>query len=249
MSSDDHGSALPDRLDAAFAGLDPVQRLRLLRREVGGILVFTTSFGLEDQALIHLIDAAGVDVRFVTLDTGQLFPETYDVWAATEFRYGIRIRGISPDARAVDELTSTYGINGFYGSKSVREACCAVRKLEPLARGLEGAAGWITGLRGDQSALRRGMRFVSQAFAPAVLKANPLFDWSRREVAALVEAANVPTNPLHKRGYLSVGCAPCTRAVGPGEAERAGRWWWEDDTAAECGLHVNADGRLVRARP
>ncbi len=237
-----------DRLNTEFAALDPIQRIQLLRREVRGRLIFTTSFGLEDQALIHLIAGSNVDVEIVTLDTGRLFPETYNVWAATEARYGLRIHGFQADTQAVEDLVSEHGINGFYTSKAAREACCAVRKRAPLSRSLKGAAVWITGLRAEQSEVRRGMRFVSQESAPSVLKANPLLDWSRSQVAALVEAADVPTNPLHQQGFLSIGCAPCTRAVAPGEPERAGRWWWEEDRTAECGLHVTADGRLVRAK-
>jgi phosphoadenosine phosphosulfate reductase len=238
-----------DRLEKAFGPLDPIQRIRLLRQELSGRLVFTTSFGLEDQALTHLVTAADVGVELVTLDTGRMFPETYEVWAATEARYAIRIRAVQPDAQAVEDLVSAQGINGFYTSKTAREACCAVRKQAPLARALEGAAGWITGLRADQSALRRNMRFVSEEASPPLLKANPLFDWTRDQVAALVQANDIPSNPLHQRGFLSIGCAPCTRAVAPGEPERAGRWWWEDEGTAECGLHLSADGRLVRAQP
>jgi phosphoadenosine phosphosulfate reductase len=237
-----------DRLNQAFGTIDPIERIRLLRQEVAGRLVFTTSFGLEDQALTHLITAAGVDVQIVTLDTGRMFPETYDVWAATEARYAIRIHAFQPDAHSVEDLLSSQGINGFYTSKSAREACCAVRKQAPLARALQGAAGWITGLRADQSEHRRGMRFVTEQASPPLLKANPLFDWSRDQVAALVQAHDVPSNPLHQRGFLSIGCAPCTRAVAPDEPERAGRWWWENDGTAECGLHLSADGRLVRTQ-
>ncbi len=240
------GASRADRLNVGFASLDAIQRIRLLREQVPGRLVFTTSFGLEDQALIHLIASADVDVQVVTLDTGRLFPQTYDVWAATEERYGMRIRAIQPDAQAVEDFISDYGINGFYASKAAREACCAVRKRAPLSRGLKGAAAWITGLRAEQSEHRRGMRFVSQETAPSLLKANPLLDWSRDQVVGLVTAERVPSNPLHQRGFLSIGCAPCTRAVAPGEPERSGRWWWEESGNAECGLHVTADGRLVR---
>jgi phosphoadenosine phosphosulfate reductase len=245
----DDGSkqSLSDWLNAAFAGLDPVRRMRLLRHEVDGDLVFTTSFGLEDQALTHLIMEADIGVRFVTLDTGRLFPETYQVWASTEQRYGIGIRGVYPETSAIERLVTEQGINGFYTSKAAREACCAVRKLVPLGRALDGAAGWITGLRADQSDLRRGMRFVSDQSDPPLLKANPLFDWSRSQVSSLVEAERIPNNPLHQQGFLSIGCAPCTRAVSPGESERSGRWWWETDGHAECGLHMDANGRLVRA--
>jgi phosphoadenosine phosphosulfate reductase len=240
--------AAAERLNEAFKPIDPVQRVRLLRQRIDGSLVFTTSFGLEDQALTHLIAAAGVDVRFVTLDTGRLFPETYTVWAETEQRYNIRIDVFHPAAEELEALVARQGINGFYSSPAARKACCAVRKLVPLGRALAGSAGWITGLRADQSDLRRDMRFVSYETDHGLLKANPLFDWSRDQVAALVEAENIPNNPLHKRGFLSIGCAPCTRAVAPGEPERAGRWWWESEGTNECGLHLTADGRLIPAK-
>jgi phosphoadenosine phosphosulfate reductase len=238
---------LAEQLDAAFRDLDPMARLVLLRDRVEGPLVFTTSFGLEDQALTHLIARSGAEVTFVTLDTGRLFPETYSVWAATEQRYGIQVRGFYPDTVSVEALVEAQGIDGFYNGKAARSACCGVRKVEPLGRALRGAAAWITGLRADQSAARRGMDFVSYDPSRDLLKANLLFDWSRERIAALAANEQLPVSPLHARGFLSIGCAPCTRAVAPGEPERSGRWWWENEDAKECGLHVTADGRLVRA--
>lgn len=238
---------LAKQLDLAFGPLEPTERLTLLRYCVAGDLVFTTSFGLEDQVLTHLIAKSGVGVRFVTLDTGRMFGETYALWARTEERYGIRIRGYYPQTMAVEGLVEQHGIDGFYGSRAARNACCAIRKVEPLARALTNATGWITGLRADQSASRQGMDFVSHDPARGLVKANPLFDWSRERLAALAAAEDIPINPLHTRGFLSIGCAPCTRAVAPGESERAGRWWWEEETAKECGLHVTPEGRLVRA--
>ena len=238
--------AQADSLNIAFQSLDPVERLVLLRRSVPGSLVFTTSLGLEDQVLTHLIVRSGIDVRFVTLDTGRLFPETHALWAATERHYGIRIEGFYPDTAAVEAFVDTNGIDGFYSGKQARQACCAVRKVAPLARALHGAAGWITGLRADQSATRHQMDFVSFDPARLLLKVNPLFDRSRDDIAALAVDEQVPISPLHERGFLSIGCAPCTRAVTPGEPERAGRWWWEDEQTKECGLHLSPDGRLIR---
>ncbi len=234
------------QLDAAFFALTPVERLRLFRNRVGGMLVFTTSFGLEDQALTHLIAQSGIPVSFATLDTGRLFPETYGVWAATEQRYGVRIRGYYPNSDAIEALVDAQGIDGFYASRSARVACCTVRKVEPLGRALKNAIGWITGLRAEQSPLRQNAGFVSFDSERRLLKVNPLFDWTRDRVAALVAEENVPSNPLHQRGFLSIGCAPCTRAIATGVPERAGRWWWEDEQAKECGLHQAPDGRLVR---
>ncbi len=234
-------------LNAALARLQPGERLAVLARNVSGPVVFTTSFGLEDQALTHFIAEAGIECRFATLDTGRLFPETHAVWAETERRYGIQVEAFHPRSGALDALVHQNGINGFYHSTEARHACCAVRKVEPLGRALSGAAVWLTGLRADQSGNRQGLDFVSFDAERGLLKVNPLLDWSRDQVAALVRDAGIPHNTLHGKGFLSIGCAPCTRAVEPGEPERAGRWWWEQDQTRECGLHVTPDGRLVRA--
>lgn len=232
----------------SFAGLSAIDRLILLRRNISGQVVFTTSFGLEDQALTHIVVESGIDCTFATLDTGRLFPETHTVWAETEQRYGIRVQSFYPDGNALESLVRDIGINGFYDSVEARHACCDVRKVEPLGRALSGAAAWLTGLRADQSGGRQELDFITYDAGRGLLKVNPLLDWSRDRVAAFVRDAGIPYNALHDRGFLSIGCAPCTRAVAPGEPERAGRWWWEQDQARECGLHVGADGRLVRAR-
>ena len=234
-------------LNVAFARLDVRERLELLVRRIAGPVVFTTSFGLEDQALTHLIMQARIDCRFVTLDTGRLFPQTHVVWADTEERYGIQVEAFYPRREALVRLVRESGINGFYRSIDARHACCLVRKIEPLNRALQGAAAWLTGLRADQSENRQGQTFVSTDTDRNLLKVNPLLDWSRDQVAALVGEASVPYNSLHDEGFLSIGCAPCTRAVASGEPERAGRWWWEHDQTRECGLHMTPDGRLVRS--
>lgn len=217
---------------------DPADRLALARRQIAGRLVFTTSFGLEDQALAHAIFSAGLAIEVATLDTGRLFPETYDVWAATEARYRRRIRAYAPAAVAAESLVAAQGVDGFRGSVAARQACCGVRKVEPLRRALDGAAGWITGLRAGQSRDRAGAGFAEFDEAHGLIKLNPLFDWSRGEVEAYVVAHAIPYNALHDRGFPSIGCAPCTRAVRVGEDERAGRWWWESEAKKECGLHL-----------
>ena len=140
------------------------------------------------------------------------------------------------------------GVNGFYHRPEWRQACCGVRKMAPLGRALAGAAGWVTGLRADQSDHRSAVPFVGLDAGRGLIKANPLLDHTRAEIAAFTAARNVPVSPLHGRGFLSIGCAPCTRAVSPGEPERAGRWWWESDARKECGLHLAPDGRLTRPR-
>ncbi len=236
-------------LSETAAGLALEARLELARSITRGRLVFTTSFGLEDQILADALAASRVNAEWVTLDTGRLFPATYDVWAATEHRYGRRVTAFAPAAEAVADLVRANGINGFYESPARRHECCAVRKVEPLGRALDGVAGWITGLRAEQSAQRDKITFASFDADRQLIKFNPLYDWPRDRVLNEVRLRAVPVNPLHAEGFASIGCAPCTRALRPGEPERAGRWWWEADAAKECGLHVGADGRLRRLAP
>jgi phosphoadenosine phosphosulfate reductase len=240
--------ALADELDAAFARADLPARLRLLRDALKGRLVFTTSFGIEDQALTDAIRSQDLDVEFSTLDTGRMFPETYDVWAKTEEQYNFRIKAFYPETETVQALVADQGVNGFYYGLDMRKACCNVRKVEPLGRALADAAGWIVGLRGDQSGHRSGLRYVEFDAARGLIKASPLLDFTRDDVAAYCASNGVPVNALHDKGFLSIGCAPCTRALQPGEPERAGRWWWESEDKKECGLHVAADGSLLRAK-
>jgi phosphoadenosine phosphosulfate reductase len=233
-------------LDLSFPSLDPAARLSALRAALPGRIVFTTSFGLEDQALTHLIAQSGLDIELATLDTGRLFAQTYDVWAATEQLYGLKIKALYPQREALEDWVFAHGINGFRDSSAKRHACCGLRKIEPLARALAGAHAWMTGLRADQSQNRADMDYVSFDAARGLIKANPLLDWSREQAADFASRNDVPINALHGLGFPSIGCAPCTRAVAPGEDERAGRWWWEQSNK-ECGLHVDADGKLVRA--
>jgi phosphoadenosine phosphosulfate reductase len=227
-------------LNARFPGKSLADRLLLLRQTVPGRIVFTTSFGIEDQALTHAIVTEKLNVEFATLDTGRLFPETYELWARTEQKYGLRITAFYPDAEALQALTANHGVNGFYHGPDRRKACCGVRKIEPLGRALAGAQGWIAGLRSDQSGHRSGMRFAEFDEAKNLVKASPLLDFSREAIADYCALNQVPVNDLHERGFLSIGCAPCTRALLPGEPERAGRWWWESEDKKECGLHVAA---------
>jgi phosphoadenosine phosphosulfate reductase len=215
-------------------------RLHLIRNEIAGRIVFTTSFGLEDQVLAHAIFSSGHDIEVATLDTGRLFPETYDVWVETEERYGRRIVAYGPETDAVEHLVASQGINGFRSSIEARHACCGTRKVAPLQRALKGAAAWITGLRAEQSRDRSGVVLAEFDEGQALIKCNPLADWTRGEVERFVADNRIPYNVLHDRGFLSIGCAPCTRAVRVGEPERAGRWWWEADAKKECGLHVRA---------
>lgn len=222
----------------AMADLHPAERLAWLRNELDARIVFTHGFGIEGQAIFHWIAARDLAIDVVTLDTGRLFAETYDLWAATEARYGRRIRAIHPDHVELETMVARQGVNGFYDSKEARETCCAVRKTRPLDRALDGAAVWITGARADQTAVRREAGLVGYDESRDIIKFNPLFDWTREDVMEVIEAERIPINALHAKGFASIGCAPCTRAIAPGEPERNGRWWWENESSRECGLHL-----------
>ena len=241
------GEAFAAALDARIAPLPACQRIAALREALPGRIVFTTSLGLEDQVIAHMLSAHRLDVALATLDTGRLFPETYALWAETEARLGVRIEPYFPQAGAVEAFVRAGGINSFYASLEARKACCGLRKIEPLERALAGAQGWIAGLRADQSEHRHAQAFVAFDATRGLLKLNPIFDWTREDAVRYAAEHDVPLSPLHAQGFLSIGCAPCTRAVAAGEPERAGRWWWEQDDKKECGLHVAPDGRLVRA--
>jgi phosphoadenosine phosphosulfate reductase len=224
-------------LASGFPGLDLFNRLAEARRAIAGRQVFTTSFGLEDQAITHAILSQDLAIDIVTLDTGRLFPETYAVWSETEARYGNRVRAFYPEHTSVEAFVAQHGIDGFRASIAARQACCAARKVEPLGRALHGASGWITGVRAEQSWERATTPYAAVDGACGLIKLNPLLDWTRERVAAFVHEHGIPYNALHDEGFLSIGCAPCTRAVNPGEPERAGRWWWEQEDKKECGLH------------
>lgn len=224
-----------DRRLAAIASLE--DRLLEIARSVPGRVTFSTSLGIEDQAVLNAIAASRASIDVFTLDTGRHFPETLETLEASENRYGIKIRVVFPDAREVEELVARDGIFGFRLDVENRKACCDVRKVRPLKRALAGAAGWVTGLRRDQSAGRAHVPFAAWDAENRLLKLNPIADWSLEQLEAYVAANNVPVNPLHARGFPSIGCQPCTRAIKPGEDIRAGRWWWENEDGKECGLH------------
>ena len=240
-------AARAGRLGAALIDLSPADRLARFRDEVDGGIVFTTSFGLEDQVITHWLSESGLDIEIATLDTGRLFPETYQLWVETEHRYGRSIRALYPQHTSLEALVDKHGINGFYESREARTACCQIRKVEPLNRALAGAAGWVVGLRADQSRHRHATGLV--AVDRGLLKLSPLVDWTREAVHDFATANAIPINPLHAKGFASIGCAPCTRAIAPGEPERAGRWWWEQEDQKECGLHITTvDGAPWRVR-
>jgi len=196
------------------------------------------SLGLEDVALVHMASLLPKPPRIFVLDTGRLHPETYDVLEALRQRYGLPIELYFPQAPAVEAYVNANGPNGFLDSVDLRRECCRIRKVEPLSRALAGADAWITGLRRAQGPTRTDLEtFEADADHGGIVKVSPLLDWSLEDALAYVETWKVPHNPLHHQGFPSIGCAPCTRAIAPGEDERAGRWWWEHPEHKECGLH------------
>jgi phosphoadenosine phosphosulfate reductase len=227
-------------VEAALRGLperSPLAALRWLAGRFAGRAVFSTSFGIEDQVIAQLIFSEKLPIRVFTLDTGRNFPETYSTWSRTLERYGQPIETYAPQAAALERFLAEKGPNAFYESVENRKSCCHIRKVEPLGRALQGQQLWITGIRAEQSPNRQDMAALEWDAAHQLLKFHPLFDWTFQQVRDYVHQHNIPYNPLHDRGFVSIGCAPCTRAVQPGEDFRAGRWWWEDASKKECGLH------------
>ena len=209
-------------------------------------LSLACSFQAEGSVLIDLMHRVrGNDFRVFTLDTGRLNQETYDCMDAIRERYGVKIEVFFPEAGAVEKLVRENGMNLFYDSVDLRKSCCAARKVEPLTRALKDLDAWMTGLRREQAVTRADVRKIEvDKDHGGIVKINPLVDWSHEEVWAYIRKNNVPYNRLHKQGYPSIGCAPCTRAVEPGEDLRAGRWWWENPNTKECGLHLGAEARV-----
>ena len=231
-------AALAEKLSVRLAETDDLRaRIDLIGGMIAGKIVFSTSLGLEDQALLHAIAGSPVSIEIVTLDTGRHFQETYDTLARSERRLKTRIKVFMPDAKDVEDLVARDGISGFRDSIENRKACCEVRKVRPLQRALAGAAAWITGLRREQSANRDSTPFAAFDASQSLIKINPLADWSLDRVENYIETNSIPINPLHAEGFPSIGCQPCTRAIAPGEPIRAGRWWWENEDRKECGLH------------
>jgi phosphoadenosine phosphosulfate reductase len=229
-------AALDERLGRIKSLTD---RVREIRRRIEGRITFSTSLQLEDQAILHAIAESGAEIDVFTLDTGRLFPEVLETVELSEIRYGLRIRLVTPEASEVEELVTRDGVFGFRHSVENRKACCEIRKVRPLNRELQGAQGWIAGLRREHSDARAEVPLAAWDEAHGLMKVNPVADWSAQDLTAYIAANNIPVNPLHARGFVSIGCAPCTRAVQPGEHPRAGRWWWENEEKKECGLHLN----------
>lgn len=230
-------------LDRRLASLVALpERIAAIAAAIPGRIAFSTSFGLEDQAVLHAIASAGRGIDVFTLDTGRHFPETLETLDASVRHYGLPIRVVAPDGGETEALVARDGVLGFRASIAARQACCEVRKVRPLARALSGAGGWITGLRRSQSAGRADVPFAAWDGASKLIKVNPIADWSLAALEAYVAEHAIPVHPLHAKGFPSIGCSPCTRAIGPGEDIRAGRWWWESEDGKECGLHNRPNG-------
>ena len=213
--------------------------MKLIAELFPGQVVFSSSLGQEDQVITDAIYKNSLPVTIITIDTGRLFNETFELLDKTEARYRNKIQVYFPDADDVEEFVSGKGINSFYESVENRKTCCHIRKVKPLSRALQGAGVWITGLRAEQSLNRMHMPMIEWLDEMQLYKFNPLINWSYDEVGDYLKEFSVPYNSLHDKGFISIGCAPCTRAIEPGEDPRAGRWWWEESVKKECGLHIH----------
>ena len=200
-------------------------------------IALASSLGAEDQVLTKMIAEINPTTEIFTLDTGRVFPETYELMAKTNEKYGIKLKVYFPDAGKVEEMVNEKGINLFYQSVENRKLCCAVRKVEPLKRAFKGLDVWICGLRKDQSVTRFFTKTVEWDESNGLIKINPLLNWTEKQVWTYIKENGVPYNELHDKGFPSIGCQPCTRAIEAGEDVRAGRWWWENPEQKECGLH------------
>jgi phosphoadenosine phosphosulfate reductase len=215
----------------------PIEVIGFFLKHFGDHIVLSTSLGLEDQVLTEMVLGQNKNTEVFTLDTGRLFPETYDLIARTNKHFGIRMKTYFPEAQKVEEMVAAKGINLFYDSVENRKQCCGIRKVAQLPRAFKGKQAWICGLRKDQSVSRFFNQLVEWDANNQLVKINPLIRWTIKEVWAYIKEHNIPYNLLHDREFPSIGCEPCTRAIEPGEDVRAGRWWWENELHKECGLH------------
>ncbi len=236
MNNNSH--ELIDHLNEKFEDAGAFEILEYFLSEYKNKIAFSSSMGAEDQVLTHIIAGIDPSTRIFTLDTGRMFPETYELIENTNARYKINIEIMFPDTKQVEKMVKENGVNLFYESIEHRKLCCHIRKIVPLQRALQGHDMWISGLRREQSVTRNGLRVVEWDAKNGLMKLNPLINWTLEDVWDYINKHNIPYNKLHDKAFPSIGCQPCTRAVGPGEDIRAGRWWWELPEQKECGLHV-----------
>jgi phosphoadenosine phosphosulfate reductase len=221
-----------------LSGSSVEKSLEKLAANFSGNIIFTSSFGIEDQAITHIIFKNNLDIKVATLDTGRLFPETYEVFSNTILKYNKKIHVYFPDYLSVENMVTKKGPFSFYDSIDNRKECCTLRKVIPLSRALADMKCWISGIRADQSDNRSLMSNLEYDDDKKLFKYHPLFDWSFEDVEKYIKENEVPYNSLHDKGYASIGCQPCTRAILKGQDFRAGRWWWENDGPKECGCHI-----------
>jgi phosphoadenosine phosphosulfate reductase len=224
-------------IEANIANLSIEQVIAFFTERFAGAVKFSSAFGQEDQVITDLIFKNKLQVEVFTLDTGRLFPETYELIDKTRLRYNQNIKTYYPSPESLEPMVHGKGLFSFYESIENRKQCCFIRKVEPLKRALKGTKVWITGLRASQSENRQNFNLIEWDAVNEVIKYNPLFDWSFDQMIDYLKVHNVPYNTLHNKGFISIGCQPCTRAIEDGEDPRAGRWWWEA-SQKECGLHT-----------
>ena len=229
-----------DQIEKLETASSLVEALEMISDLFPGKVVFSSSLGQEDQVITDAIFKNDLPIKIFTLDTGRLFSESYELIERTTARYKKPIRVYFPEASDVEEFVTTKGVNSFYESVENRKLCCFIRKVEPLKRALAGNEIWITGLRAEHSSDRKDLPMIEWDEANQVIKYHPILHWTTEDVKKYIADNRIPYNPLHDRGFVSIGCAPCTRAIRPGEDFRAGRWWWEDANKKECGLHEHA---------
>lgn len=227
-----------NELNRQFAGASAQELLSHFLQAYKHRIAFASSMGAEDQVITHMMAGIDSSSRIFTLDTGRVFPETYEVIERTNARYGLNIEIFFPEREQVEEMVNQKGVNLFYESIENRKLCCHIRKIVPLRRVLQGMDAWISGLRRSQAVTRKNLQPVEWDSTFGLLKINPLIDWSEEQVWDFINQNNIPYNKLHDQGFRSIGCQPCTRAIAPGDDVRAGRWWWETPEQKECGLHI-----------
>lgn len=230
-----------EQWNSEFRSSSPETVIQFFLDKFKGHIALSSSLGAEDQVLTKMIADIDPLTKIFTLDTGRVFPETYDLMARTNEKYGIKLQVYFPKAKKVEEMVNEKGINLFYESIENRKLCCNIRKIEPLKRAFNGLEAWICGLRKDQSVTRFYTNLVEWDEGNGVIKINPLLNWSEKQVWDYIKTNEVPYNVLHDNGFPSIGCQPCTRAIKPGEDVRAGRWWWENPEQKECGLHKSTN--------
>lgn len=228
---------LAQKLNEEFKNSTTQEIVKYFLENYKGKIALSSSLAAEDQVLTDILLKEDKKAKIFTLDTGRLHPETYDVMDATNLKYNIKIDAFFPNENSVQELYQTQGVNGQYESIDKRKHCCYIRKIEPLKRALKGLDIWVTGLRSSQSITRVEMPLVEYDASFDVIKINPIINWSEDDVWNYIKENRIPYNKLHDKGFPSIGCAPCTRAIKDGEDIRAGRWWWENPEHKECGLH------------